>query len=79
MEVTRVIGFIGRFAPEKNLITLLTAFSNVLQNSYQAKLVLVGTGPMESEMKNLVSKLNMTDNVIFCGVRDDINKNPFKL
>jgi glycosyltransferase involved in cell wall biosynthesis len=73
-ESTSVIGFIGRFAPEKNLINLLTAFSYVLQNSYQAKLVLVGTGPLESKMKKLVRKMNITDNVIFCGVRDDINK-----
>ncbi|WP_458747520.1 glycosyltransferase family 4 protein [Candidatus Nitrosocosmicus sp. T] len=71
---TSVIGFIGRLAPEKNLINLLTAFSNVLHSSYQAKLVLVGTGPLESKMKNLVSKMNMKDNVIFCGVRVDINK-----
>lgn len=73
-ESTRIIGFIGRFAPEKNLITLLNVFSKVLQNSYQIKLVLVGTGPLESEMKNLARKMNMEDKVIFCGVRDDINK-----
>ncbi|TVP41701.1 glycosyltransferase family 4 protein [Candidatus Nitrosocosmicus arcticus] len=73
-ESTKIIGFIGRFAPEKNLISLLTVFSKLLQNSFQAKLVLVGTGPLESEMKNYVSKMNMADNVIFCGVRNDINK-----
>lgn len=73
-EDIKVIGFIGRFAPEKNLINLLTAFSNVLQNFYETKLLLVGTGPLESELKNFVNNKKMTDNVIFCGVRNDINK-----
>lgn len=73
-ESFKVVGFIGRFAPEKNLISLIIAFSSVLQNSPQARLVLVGTGPMESEMKNLVNEMNMSDKVIFCGVRNDVNK-----
>lgn len=73
-ENTSVIAFIGRFAPEKNLINLLTAFSNVLEGSYETKLLLIGTGPLESEMKNLASNMKITEDVIFCGVRDDVNK-----
>ena len=73
-ENTTVIGFVGRFAPEKNLFSLLSVFSKILQTSHKVKLLLVGTGPLESEMKNYVYKMNMGDHVIFCGVRDDINK-----
>lgn len=74
-ENTIVIGFVGRFAPEKNLLTLLNAFSRVLQNpDHQTKLVLVGNGPLESEMTNYVKKMNMAKDVIFCGIRQDINK-----
>lgn len=70
----KLIGFVGRFAPEKNLITLLSAFSNVLSNIPHAKLVLIGTGPLESEMKDYVNKMHITNNVIFLGSRDDVNK-----
>jgi glycosyltransferase involved in cell wall biosynthesis len=70
----KLLGFIGRFAPEKNIITLLRAFSNVLHNLHDAKSVLVGTGPLESELKSYVNKMNIADNVIFLGARDDVNK-----
>jgi glycosyltransferase involved in cell wall biosynthesis len=71
---TNIIGFIGRLAPEKNLINLITAFSNVLRNSHRTKLLLVGSGPLESQMKNLVDDMNISDNVIFYGVSNDVSK-----
>jgi glycosyltransferase involved in cell wall biosynthesis len=73
-ENIKSIGFIGRFAPEKNIISLLTAFYNVLQNNKKIKLVLVGSGPLESDLKNFVKKKGIEDYVIFCGIRQDINR-----
>jgi glycosyltransferase involved in cell wall biosynthesis len=73
-ESTKVIGFIGRFAPEKNLFLLLTAFYKVLQTNYDMKLLLVGAGPLESSMKDYIKNMKFEANVIFCGIRQDVNK-----
>jgi glycosyltransferase involved in cell wall biosynthesis len=71
---TKVIGFIGRLSAEKNLITLLNSFANVAQDDPLIKLVLVGTGALESQLREYVSKRNIEDKVIFCGVRYDIGR-----
>jgi glycosyltransferase involved in cell wall biosynthesis len=71
---TKVIGFVGRFSAEKNLLTLLISFANVAQDDPLIKLVLVGTGSLESQLREYVSKRNIEDKVIFCGVRYDIGR-----
>ena len=72
-EKTKVIGFVGRFSPEKNLLTLLISFANVARDDSSIKLMLVGTGPEEPKLKEFVSRNDIEDRVIFCGVRYDIN------
>ena len=71
---TTVIGFVGRFSEEKNLNTLLHSFANALLTRPDIRLVLVGTGIVEAELKNFVKSRGMEKNVIFCGVRYDIGK-----
>jgi glycosyltransferase involved in cell wall biosynthesis len=71
---TKVIGFIGRLSAEKNLLTLLISFANIAQDDPLIKLVLVGTGSLESQLREYVSKRNIEDKVIFCGVRYDIGR-----
>jgi glycosyltransferase involved in cell wall biosynthesis len=72
-ENTKVIGFVGRFSPEKNLHTLLVSFSELVKIDDSLLLVLVGTGPLESELKGYVSKNSINNRVIFTGVRHDIS------
>jgi len=68
-----VIGYIGRLSPEKNLLTLLTSFANASKkNSF--KLIIVGAGICEPELKEFVQKKKIQDKVIFCGFRHDIGK-----
>ena len=71
---TKVIGFIGRLSSEKNLLTLLISFANIHTDDPLIKLVLVGTGPLESQLMEYVSKRNIKNKVIFCGVRYDIDR-----
>jgi glycosyltransferase involved in cell wall biosynthesis len=73
-EKTKIIGYVGRFAPEKNLLSLLSAFGGAIRKHPEIRFVLVGTGPMEAEIKNQVIKMKLTEKVIFCGVRQDVNK-----
>lgn len=46
-----LLGFVGRLAPEKNLFTLLEAFLEALNHVDGMKLILVGTGPLESKLR----------------------------
>jgi N-acetylgalactosamine-N,N'-diacetylbacillosaminyl-diphospho-undecaprenol 4-alpha-N-acetylgalactosaminyltransferase len=63
---------VGGFRKEKNHLLLLQAFF-ILKN-LPCKLVIVGGGIMEDELKQKVSDLGMNDKVIFCGFEN----NPFK-
>ena len=63
---------VGGFRREKNHLLLLQAFF-ILKN-LPCKLVIVGGGIMEDELKQKVSDLGMGDKVIFCG----FETNPFK-
>jgi glycosyltransferase involved in cell wall biosynthesis len=72
---TKVIGFVGRFSQEKNLLTLLVSFANVVQDDVPVKLILVGArGPLESQFREYITERGIDDKVILCGVRNDIDK-----
>ena len=67
-----VVGFVGRFVQEKNLFTLLKSFTAVHQALNSTKLILVGEGPLESQLREYVKKSKIEDSVIFSGARGDI-------
>lgn len=73
-DVYKIICFVGRFSPEKNLITLINSFYRVSQKDPTLILILVGGGIMESQIKNYVKEKGISDKVIFCGTRDDIDR-----
>ncbi|SEO25256.1 Glycosyltransferase involved in cell wall bisynthesis [Amphibacillus marinus] len=63
---------VGRFHPQKNHHMLLNIFKELLQKNSEIMLFLVGEGPLENEMKEKVKFLNLNDNVVFLGIRDDV-------
>jgi glycosyltransferase involved in cell wall biosynthesis len=65
------IGYFGRLSPEKGLNVVLQSFALVQQKYPRSMLVLVGDGPERVALENLVSKLGLTDRVIFLGFRPD--------
>jgi glycosyltransferase involved in cell wall biosynthesis len=69
---TNVIGFVGRFVHEKNLFTLLKSFAAVHHSHTSVKLVMVGEGPLEYQLRKYVSKAKIDNSVIFCGAKSDI-------
>ncbi len=73
IEGNLVIGHIGRFNTQKNHKFLIDVFEKVMLKHPQSKLVLVGEGELEDEVRDLVIKKNLVNNVIFLGTRKDIN------
>jgi len=67
-----VIGHTGRFTFQKNHNRLIRVFSLVHGQRPDARLLLVGEGPFEAEMKALADKLGVSQAVSFVGARDDV-------
>ncbi len=63
---------VGNLRKEKNQLLLIQAFF-ILKN-LPCKLLIVGAGVMEEELRQKVKDLGLMDKIIFCG----FDKNPFK-
>jgi len=59
--------FVGRIAVDKSLDILIRAWKLVCLRYDSAKLLLVGRGPKEADLKKLTEKLNLSENIIFTG------------
>ncbi len=70
----KILGHIGRFNVEKNHIFLLDIFELLLKNDKNYTLLLIGSGQLQKNIKELVEKKGLTENVKFLGYRKDINK-----
>lgn len=69
-----VIGHVGRFHQQKNHKFLLDVFAKIREKRVNAKLLLIGTGPLEDEIKMKVNNLGLDNDVIFLGNRKDMCK-----
>lgn len=67
-----VIGHIGRFDPQKNHKFLIDIFKEINNINPKTKLVLVGVGTLMDKIKSYVNELNLSDSVLFLGLRDDV-------
>lgn len=69
-----VIGHIGRFVDQKNHTFIIDIFNEVHKSNKDTLLMLVGQGPLMEEIREKVNSLNLNDDVIFLGQREDANK-----
>lgn len=69
-----LIGHVGRFAEQKNHRFLIEIFEKVRKEIPESKLLLVGEGELETEIRTLVQEKGLEKQVIFAGVRKDISK-----
>jgi L-malate glycosyltransferase len=58
-----VVGFVGRFVPEKGLFTLLQALVKILDKPW--KLLLLGRGELQAELTKFTQENQIDDRVIF--------------
>jgi len=68
----RYVATIARFHPVKDHRTLLTAFAEVARVRADVDLLLVGDGPLRSDLERQSADLDIADRVRFLGVRDDV-------
>ena len=68
----RIVGHVGRFDQVKNHPFLLKTFAKIAEADPRARLVMVGRGRLEGEMRALVEELGIADKVRFAGSTLDI-------
>lgn len=73
MEGAFLVGHIGRFNHQKNHMFLIDIFYEMLKIDSNARLILVGKGELEGQIKEKVHKLGLDKYVIFTGVRSDVS------
>ncbi|MCX7385865.1 MAG: glycosyltransferase [Planctomycetales bacterium] len=67
----KVVGFVGRLAPQKRLHDLIWAFQLLHQIVDSARLVLIGSGPERDALAELATRFGCRDRVVFTGHRED--------
>jgi PEP-CTERM/exosortase A-associated glycosyltransferase len=67
LEGKRLLGFIGSFYAYEGLTLLLRALPSMLASNPDVRILLVGGGPEERELKALSVKLGLEDKVVFVG------------
>ena len=65
----------GRLSPEKNQENLIRAFSKFIQTGEKARLYILGSGPLEETLKQVIIDLGLQENVFLLGQKE----NPFAL
>ena len=73
-DETFVLGHVGRFNLQKNHSFLIEIFAHYHSIHANSKLMLVGDGPLRSEIEQKARELHIEDEVVFLGVRSDINR-----
>ena len=67
-----LVGAVGRLAEPKALHILIEAVSYLVKRMPRARLVLVGDGPLRSELEKQAADIGVSDRVLFAGMRMDI-------
>ncbi|MEZ0286835.1 MAG: glycosyltransferase [Candidatus Paceibacterota bacterium] len=63
---------VGKFFAQKGHTYLIEAWPQVLEKFPQARLLLAGGGPLEQEIKGMVTAADLDNSVRFLGVRSDV-------
>lgn len=63
--------YVGRLAPRKGIHYLLKAMPNIVKHSPKARLVVVGSGPLEHYLRDLSKRLSLQNSVMFLGYVSD--------
>jgi len=68
----KIILHVGRFVRQKNHLGVINIFKIIKESVKDAKLFLVGDGPLREEVKRYVIRSGLYKDVSFLGIRDDV-------
>ncbi len=71
-EYHRVFGIVARLSEEKGHCYLLSAFAHVYREQPQARLIIIGDGPLKLDLQAQVQKLKLDQAIIFTGLQRNI-------
>ena len=74
LEDKIVVGHVGRFHFQKNHSFLIDVFEHLAKQNEKYRLILIGQGMLENDIKKLVEQKGLEQKVIFCGVQSDTSK-----
>lgn len=66
-----VLGCVARFSPQKNHLFLIDIFNEYHKINNNSKLMLVGQGELEKDIKDKIKEYHLDDNVMFTGYKND--------
>lgn len=69
----KVIGVVGAFLPAKNHFFVLKIYKELKKIAPEVCLLLIGDGPLKNNIQKKCKQYNLQD-VIFLGIRSDVNK-----
>lgn len=67
-----VVGHVGRFYPQKNHEFLIDVFAEFHKRKANAKLLLLGDGPLQEHIKQKVELLGLSNAVFFAGLQKNV-------
>ncbi|XVK96499.1 glycosyltransferase [Staphylococcus nepalensis] len=65
----------GRLSPEKGFDNLIKAFSGIVEANPNARLYILGDGPLKHQLNKLIESLNLSEHVFLMGQK----RNPFNI
>ena len=69
-----VVGQIGRYTKEKNHEFILKVFSELKKMDSNARLLMIGDGPLHTQIMQAAEQSGLSSDVIFTGVRSDVER-----
>jgi glycosyltransferase involved in cell wall biosynthesis len=69
---SKLIGYVGRLSPEKNVLDTVKAFKEVSKVRSDALLVIVGDGELRDKIVQLSKEEGIEDRVLLLGYRSDV-------
>jgi glycosyltransferase involved in cell wall biosynthesis len=69
-----VIGTIAALRPYKNISILINAAKTIIKNCPDAKILIIGKGPLKNSLESQVKSLNLKNHVTFCDYVENITE-----
>jgi glycosyltransferase involved in cell wall biosynthesis len=69
-----VIGHVGRFVKQKNHAFLVSTLAELVRLGVNAHLLLVGSGPLEAEVREQIAAKGLSDRCTLAGAHNDVTR-----